>query len=327
MGVKSCTEYETNVWGIRTIMLWVVLAIIGAISNAAYYIIIKNHITSRDPRILTALGFLLSGILLLAISAARGFPVIGSSYYGAVVISGLLNIIGLTLIFRAMESSDLSLSMPMLSFTPVFLIGTSYLLLHEVPSTAGIAGICIIVSGSYVLNISAEHEHFLDPVKSMVQNRGSWYMLIVAFLFAASINEDKIAMLNSDPVFGMAFTLLIISAAFAVIVVLSQSAGHSPLFRVERDEAPLGNLLGTVFSLRPYLVPAVLTGIFISAECVSINIAYTLQIAPYVIAIKRLSIIFMVLYGTILCAENEIRARFLGSVLMVGGAVIILLFA
>lgn len=309
-------------------MLWVLLAIIGAVSNAAYYIIIKNHITTRDPRILTALGFLLSGVLLLVTSAARGFPVIGPDYYSAVVISGILNIIGLSLIFRAMESSDLSLSMPMLSFTPVFLIGTSYLLLHEVPSVAGIAGICIIVSGSYVLNISTEHEHFLDPLKSMVQNRGSWYMLIVALLFAASINYDKIAMLSSDPVFGMAFTLLIISGAFAVIVIMSKkSAGRYPLVPAGRDPAPSGHLPVTVFSLRSYLVPAILTGIFVSAECVSINYAYTLQIASYVIAIKRLSIIFMVLYGTLLCAENEIRTRLLGSVLMVGGAVIILLFA
>jgi uncharacterized membrane protein len=294
-------------------MLWVILAIIGAISNAAYYIIIKNHITTEDPRILTALGFLISGVLLLVISAARGIPVIGPAYYDAVIISGILNIIGLSLIFQAMESSDLSLSMPMLSFTPVFLIGTSYLLLHELPSIAGIAGICITVSGSYVLNISAGHEHFLDPVRSMVQNRGSWYMLIVAFLFAASINYDKIAMLNSDPVFGMAFTLLIISGAFVIMVVISRRFG--------------GLLPKTAISFRPYLVPAILTGIFVSAECVSINIAYTLQIAPYVIAIKRLSIIFMVLYGTLLCAENEIRTRLLGSVLMVGGAVIILLFA
>jgi len=287
-------------------MLWVILAVIGAISNSAYYIIIKNHITDRDPRVLTALGMLISGVLLLIISAVQGFPAIGPEYYGAVIISGILNIIGLSLIFRALESSDLSLSMPMLSFTPVFLIGTSYLLLHEVPSAAGALGICIIVSGSYVLNISAGHEHLLDPVKSMVQDRGSWYMLIVAFLFAASINYDKIAMLNSDPVFGMAFTLLIISGAFAILVLFSgRSAGrclHVP-------------------------VPAVMAGIFVTAECISINIAYTLQIAPYVIAIKRLGIIFMVLYGTLLCAENEVSTRILGSVLMVGGAVIILLSA
>jgi drug/metabolite transporter (DMT)-like permease len=307
-------------------MLWVILAIIGAISNSAYYIIIKNHITDRDPRILTALGMLISAVMLLFISAAQGFPLIGPEYYRAVIISGILNIIGLSLIFRALESSDLSLSMPMLSFTPVFLIGTSYLLLHEVPSAAGALGICIIVSGSYVLNISAEHKHLLDPVKSMVQNRGSWYMLIVAFLFAASINYDKIAMLNSDPVFGMAFTLLIISGAFAVIVALSnRSAGRSLQLPVDRDPCPSG--YQNPVSLRPYLVPAIMAGIFLTAECISINIAYTLQIAPYVIAIKRLGIIFMVLYGTLLCAEDEVRTRLLGSVLMVGGAVIILLYA
>jgi uncharacterized membrane protein len=309
-------------------MLWVLLAIIGAISNAAYLIVIRNYITTRDPRILTSLGFLIAGVLLLLISSVMGFPVIGPSLYTAVIISGVLNIVGLSLIFRAMESSDMSLSMPMLSFTPVFLIGTSYLLLHEMPSPAGIAGICIIVSGSYVLNISAEHEHFLDPVRSIVQNRGSWYMLIVALLFAASINYDKIAMLNSDPVFGMAFTLLIISGAFAVIVVLSKkSVGSCPLCYTNGDVSPPCYHAEKDLSLRPYLVPAVLIGIFASAECVSINIAYTLQIAPYVIAIKRLSIIFMVLYGTIICAENEIRTRLLGAILMVGGAVIILLFA
>lgn len=309
-------------------MLWVILAIIGAISNAAYYIIIKNHIADRDPRILTALGMFISGLLLLFMSAGQGFPPIGPEYYSAVIISGILNIIGLSLIFRAMESSDLSLSMPMLSFTPVFLIGTSYLLLHEVPSAAGVAGICIIVSGSYVLNISAEHEHYLDPVRSMVQNRGSWYMLIVAFLFAASVNYDKIAMLNSDPVFGMAFTLLIIAGAFAVIIVFSaRSEGSNLPFATTRDPVPATSQKKPAVSLRHYLIPAILAGVFVTAECISINIAYMLQIAPYVIAIKRLGIIVMVLYGTIICAEDEIRARLLGSLLMVGGAVIILLFA
>jgi drug/metabolite transporter (DMT)-like permease len=308
-------------------MLWVILAIIGAIANAAYFIIIKNHIADQDPRILTALGLLISGVLLLLISAARGFPVIGPAYYSAVVISGILNILGLSLIFRAMASSDLSLSMPMLSFTPVFLIGTSYLLLHEIPSAAGIAGICIIVSGSYVLNISADHEHPLDPVKSMIRNRGSWYMLIVAFLFAASVNYDKIAMLNSDPVFGMAFTLLMISCAFAVIVFICRmSSGYSQLFWGGCNPDS-GHLPKTKMNIWPCLAPAILIGIFATAECISINIAYTLQIAPYVIAIKRLSIIFMVLYGTIICAENEIRTRLLGSILMVSGAVTILLFA
>ncbi len=126
----------------------------------------------------------------------------------------------------------------------------------------------------------------------------------------------------------MAFTLLIVSGAFAVIVVLSQkSAGYLHLLHPRQDPVTSGHLIKTFFLLRAYLVLAILAGIFVLAECVSINVAYTLQIAPYVIAIKRLSIIFMVLFGTIVCVRNEIRTRFLGSVLMVGGALIILLFA
>jgi uncharacterized membrane protein len=153
-------------------------------------------------------------------------------------------------------------------------------------------------------------------------------MLIVAFLFATSINYDKIGMLNSDPVFGMAFTLLLISGGLLVMVAVSaKTAGRFPLHPAAGDPGAHDNLPGPGCPAMSYLVPAVLIGIFAATESVSINIAYTLQIAPYVIAIKRLSIIFMVLYGTIFCAENEFRTRLLGSILMVGGAVIILLFA
>jgi uncharacterized membrane protein len=309
-------------------MLWVLLALTGALANAAFYIVVKKYIAVLDPRILTAVGFIIGALLLFCISALQGFPAIGQDYYFAVAVSAVLNIIGLTLIFSALSSSDLSLSMPMLSFTPAFLVGTSYLLLHEVPSFLGIAGICIIVSGSYVLNISAEHEHFLDPVRSMLRSRGSWYMLIVAFLFAASINYDKIAMLNSDPVFGMAFTLLAIGTAFIFLSGIAYIAGRG-LPTGNRSPDP-GHFTGTrIFhgGYMPYTIPAILIALFVAAESVSINIAYTLQIVPYVIAIKRMSIIFMVLYGTIVCGEGELANRFMGAALMVGGALIILLFA
>jgi len=306
-------------------MLWVLLAITGAIANAAFYIIVKKYMV-LDPRVLTAAGFISGALLLFCLSALQGFPAIGPDYYFAVAVSAFLNIIGLTLIFSALSSSDLSLSMPMLSFTPVFLVGTSWLLLHEVPSMLGMTGIAIIVCGSYVLNISAEHEHFLDPVKSMLRNRGSWYMLIVAFLFAASINYDKIAMLNSDPVFGMAFTLLAIGGAFVLLSVMSFTAGR------KRSGHPVSvpdQFTGTKTASKflPYVVPSLLIAFFVALESISINVAYTLQIVPYVIAIKRLSIIVMVLYGTVVCREGGLAMRFAGAALMVGGAVIILLFA
>ena len=320
-------------------MLWVLLAIVGAAANAAFYIIVKKYITTLDPKLMTAIGFIAGGFLLLAISAVNGLPVIGKDYWFAVAVSAVLNIIGLALIFRALSSSDLSLAMPMLSFTPAFLIGTSFILLNEAPSAFGVAGILIIVGGSYVLNIAEGHRHLLDPVRAMFRDRGSWYMLIVAFLFAASINYDKIAMQNSDPVFGMAATLLIIGGAFAGIAVFPRSTGRAgpgsdrdrcalnPEFTPSLPSAPVSATVRDETTLRPYLVPAILIAIIVATESISINFAYTLQIVPYVIALKRLAIIFMVLYGTLVCREEELRTRLTGSALMVAGAVIIIVLA
>jgi drug/metabolite transporter (DMT)-like permease len=311
-------------------MLWIFLALLGAVANAAYFIIIKKYIPALDPRILTGIGFTIGGILLFAVSASLGFPAIGPEFFPAVAITVVLNICGLNLIFKALSSSDLSLSVPMLSFTPVFLIGTSYVILHEVPSFFGFLGICIIVSGSYVLNISAGHEHFLDPVRSMMRNRASWYMLLVAFLFALSINFDKIALLNSDPFFGMALTVLSIGIVFLLLSAYSLMARRyyntdlppNPLKKSEQQVTPALSV-----PQKQFVILTLLIGLFVAIEAASINVAYTLQIVPYVIAIKRLSIIFMVLYGTIVLSEGDISKRVTGATIMVLGAMIILLFA
>jgi len=309
-------------------MLWILLALLGAVTNASYFIIIKRYITTLDPKILTGVGFTCGGLLLFTFSAIRGFPVIGQDFYTAVAITAVLNIISLSLIFKALSSTDLSLAIPMLSFTPVILIGTSYLLLNEIPSLSGVAGICIIVIGSYVLNISAEDKHFLDPIKSMLRNRGSWYMLIVAFLFAVSINFDKIALINSDPFFGMALTVLAIGMAFVLMAAYSLNSLRNISLQKPAENGDQASKSGSpAFPYRKYLPLAILIGAFVAIEAGSINVAYTLQIVPYVIAIKRLSIIFVVLYGTLVFSEHEIGKRLMGAALMVAGAIIIVLFA
>lgn len=308
-------------------MLWIFLALLGALANAAYFIVVKKYISALDPKLLTGIGFTLGGCLLFLASACRGFPVIGPDFFVAVAVTLTLNIIGLNLIFRALSSSDLSLSVPMLSFTPAILIGTSYLLLHEMPSFFGFLGICIIVGGSYVLNISEEHEHFLDPIRSMFRNRGSWYMLIVAFLFAISINFDKIVLLNSDPFFGMALTIFLIGIALLIETMYIRCAGRNGTPETPAHKPGHALTPAKPLPLRQFAGLCVLIGLFVAIEGASINMAYTLQIVPYVIAIKRLSIIFMVLYGTLIFSEEDIGKRILGAALMVAGAVIILLFA
>jgi drug/metabolite transporter (DMT)-like permease len=306
-------------------MWWVFLAILGACTNATYFIANKKFLQRINAFQLAGGSFLCSGLFLLILSFSTGIPVIGNQFIIAVVASTLLNIVATTLIFRALSSSDISLAMPMLSFTPLFLVVTSAVILHEFPSAVGIAGILIIVTGSYVLNTTAEHQHILDPFRAMISHPGVLAMLGVAFIFAIAVNFDKMIVLNSDPVFGSCIEFLLLGSAF-VLMSLMKTGSSVPFFcKLLRKTPPNSPDLPVIWQWS-LLIPFVFIGSIVTIEAVAINLAYTLQIVPYVIAIKRMSIILMVVYGVFVFKEKELLRRCAGASLMVFGAILILLF-
>jgi len=296
----------------------------GACANAGYYIANKKFLRTIDPDILAAAGFLGASVFVLALSFARGIPALGPLFLPAVLATSALNIIATLLTFRALQSTDISLAIPMISFTPIFLVGTSALILHEVPSAAGIAGIIIIVAGSYILNTTGEHTRITDPFRAMAAHPGVPAMLGVAFLYAVAVNFDKMAVENSDIVFGAGITCLLLGSAFVLIAFLRcRGSARTPLHVPENAGMPSSS---HPFSLRDVLGAGLLIGLLVTLEMVSINTAYTEQIVSYVIAIKRMSIILIVLYGTLVFREKEIAWRLSGAGLMVCGAALILLF-
>ena len=215
-------------------MLWVLLALTGAVTNAGYYVATKKMLQSINPHVLAAGSFLTTALFLLLISSRYGIPVIGDRFLFAVIITASLNIIATILTYRALATTDISLAIPMISFTPVFLIGTSFLLLHELPTIGGAIGILIIVSGSYVLNLSPGQKSIADPVRSITRHPGVLYMLIVAFLYAIAVNFDKMVVQESDTVFGSAIVFVVLGIAF-VIIALFSCQDACTLHRIKKD--------------------------------------------------------------------------------------------
>ena len=307
-------------------MFWAVLAGIAACTNAAYFIANRNFLKRLDPNLLASAGFLCTSIFLLAIAIIHGIPALGPQFLPAVFVTTVLNIIATTLTFRALVASDISLAIPLLSFTPLFLVGTAALLLGEIPSIIGILGIVIVVCGSYILNTAEGHTRILDPFRDMIQNPGILAMLVVAFLYSVAINFDKMVVLNSDVFFGSGIVFLGLGTSFGLIAALGQRGHLPPAFLPPRPPAPAPGSAPALSSGKYLAVAGILTGILITIEAVAINTAYLLAIVPYVIAIKRMSIILVVLYGTLIFRENDICRRLAGAGLMVAGAVLILAF-
>ncbi|MDD1689808.1 MAG: DMT family transporter [Methanoregula sp.] len=305
-------------------MFWAFLSGIGACANAAYFIANKKFLQTVEPDILAASGFLFTSLFLLTIATVRGIPTLGPDFFPAVFVTSAINVVATTLTLRALKSTDISLAVPMLSFTPLFLVVTAALILHELPSLIGIAGIITIVAGSYVLNTSAEHTNLLDPFRAMISHPGILSMFVVSFLYAIAIGFDKMVVLNSDVVFGSGVVFLVLGSAFLAISLLKRSSKIAGTGTLSISPAP-----GTGFPgipLRDLLVPGIIIGVIITIEAITINAAYLDQIAPYVIAIKRMSILITVLCGTLVFREKEIFRRIAGAGLMVSGVVLILLF-
>jgi uncharacterized membrane protein len=109
------------------------------------------------------------------------------------------------LYFRALQISPLSMCVPFLSFTPVFLIPTGFIILGEIPSPLKAVGVGLIVVGSLVMHRRLFAEGWLAPVKAVFREKGSRYMLLVSFIFSVTNPLDKKLVTMSD-VFVEAFS-------------------------------------------------------------------------------------------------------------------------
>lgn len=214
------------------------------------------------------------------------------------------------LYLKAIRISPLSMSVPYLSFTPVFTVLTAGIVLGESISFQGLLGIFMVTVGAYVLNIERVASHPLAPLKAIVKSPGSRHMLLVALIWSLTSTLGKKGVQLSDPLFFGVFYMLALSVPLTVI------AG----WRVKRNVASV-NLKGR------NSLWLVLAGL--ATALAMIVHFHAIQLVPvaYMISVKRTSLIFSVLYGGLIFRERHIRLRLFGTCIMLSGVAVIYLAA
>ena len=203
-------------------MSWAVFALSSAVLDTLYYLIVKRLGGKIHYSVLASGTLLINAIILGVAASSYGIPDLGNLFWPAVIGSAIINILAITLYFTVIPKTDLSLSIPMLSFTPVFLLVTSFALLYEIPSLGGLLGILLIVVGSYVLNLHHFDRHILAPFHELFRNPGTRGMLTVAILFSFTVSLDKLIIIESNPFFGSFVISLLVSMTFFVMSILSE---------------------------------------------------------------------------------------------------------
>jgi drug/metabolite transporter (DMT)-like permease len=288
--------------------LWIVLSLTAAFSLATSDALTKRIITPANEYAIAWLRIVYSLPALVAALVFTPAPPLDATFFLAFCAALPLEIAAILLYYKALRVSPLSLSLPFLSLTPVYLVLFSWLIMGENVSAAGAVGIALIALGGYGLNLSSLRAGPWGPLKAVLHERGSLYMLAVSLIYSATSALGKLAITHSSPAFfGATYYLALAVCLLPVIVFLS--GGRR--FFVE--------LKGTARA-------ALLPGAFDAVQSVSHFFAVSMTNVAYMIAIKRSSLLIGSVYGFLIFGERNIRERLIGSLLMFAGFVVIVVY-
>ncbi|MGZ7160343.1 MAG: EamA family transporter [Methanobacterium sp.] len=282
-----------------------IYALLSALFESLKDVSSKLGLKDMDEYLVTwAFGFFALPFLVLPFIFIS-IPLLGSQYWIALLADGTLNVIATIFQLNAIKHSDLSLTIPLLAFTPLFLLIMSPIILGQFPTPLGVFGVIMIVIGSYVLNIQRRGAGYLAPFKAMVEHHGPKMMLIAAFILSITSSIDKIGVLNSSPLFWAVSVHSFTSISLAPLII-REFSNHIKLTNTD---------IRLLFAV----------GFFSALAIVTQYIAITTLLVPYVIAIKRTSTIMSVLFGSLIFKEKGIKGRLLGAGIMVLGVILITL--
>lgn len=214
-----------------------------------------------------------------------------------------LHVLAFILYFRAIKTADLSLVLPLISFTPLFYLFTSPVMIGEYPGPWGIAGVLLIVLGSYILNLDAKKNGLLEPFSQLIKSSGARAMLGTAVIWSITGNIDKIGIAHSSQFSWFFLVIACMAAALGGLTLRYSTISFQEVW-VKR------NLLYTL-------------GVFHASSSIFYVLAINLTLVAYVVSVKRLSVVLGVLWGTLVLKEEGLSQRLPATACMLAGVLCI----
>ncbi|MEB3275248.1 MAG: EamA family transporter [Prochlorothrix sp.] len=322
-------------------MSWFPFALTTAFFTACQDLFSKKSLRVVDPLVVTVWLSTLSALLLGGMAWGLGIPDLQPGFWTVLVANGSLNSLAFLTYNRALQVGDLSLTAPIVAFSPLFFFITSPLIVAEYPTRSDLLGCVLVVAGSYGLNWDARRQGFWAPLRALWTQPGSRLMLGVALIWSVTANLDKAGVLRSSPIFWvfavygyMALTLggLLIGQRLLAPRLRPRVAQPDPghdCTNLPWAEPALETVLNpdavsasaSPRAIWPYLVIMTLC----STLAVAIQMyALTLTLVVRVIAVKRLSTLIGVVFGVVFLREGGLRHRLLGAAIMVAGVAVLL---
>jgi len=292
---------------------WLLLTLFSAFCLASADALTKRYLFDYSGWELIAVRFGVPAILLLPVVIAYPPPAeLPPAFWGWIALLLPLEFLAALLYLIAVRDSPLHLTLPYLAFTPVFNVATGWLLLGERVSLQGLAGIVLVVVGAYLLNFkgfgtgsdSSRLASWLAPLRAIGSETGSILMLGAAALYSLTSVMGKRVMVYATPESFGALYLVLLGSVF---LLLFGMAGRGQVLRL--------------LVRRPWV--HLLVGVTMALMVVVHFLALARVEVAYMIAVKRTSLLFGILYGALWFGERQVRQHLMAGGLMVVGVALI----
>ncbi|MBC3787056.1 EamA family transporter [Spirosoma utsteinense] len=271
--------------------------------------VFQKQLTQRSAEPLFVIsatyGFL--GLACLVVWPQLRFEGLSIVFWQSILLAGLLAMVGNVFLVKALQIGDLSVLGPINAYKSIVGILIGIFLLNEVPGWWGLAGIVLIVGGSYlVVNQSDQHTGF----SWALFQRPEIKLRLTALVFSAIDGAFlKKAILLSTPtiaffywcVFGFIFTLI------WILLTMRRQWRHQTKLLVSHKFTFIGLLVA------------------VGVTQMTSNLALAQLPVGYALALFQLSALISVLFGYQFFREQDIGRKLTGALIMTTGAILIAL--
>ncbi len=276
------------------------------LSNPFGNVLQKQLTRNNHPLLVNFLTYLLLSCGCLWLAATTHWHELPRQFWIYSLGGGLAGALGNGLLVKALKTGDLSILGPINAYKSVVGMVAAVFLLGELPNLRGLAGIALMIAGSYyVLDTTEEPFSFALLQKPEIQYR-IWAMILAA---VEAVFIKKIILASSVTLAFVVWSGF--GALFALLLLwVSRIEWRREIRKLDRSNA----------SQYAWLVVCVGTMQFTTN--------YTLDHLPvgYALSLFQLSTIVSVLLGHRFFKERDVRKKLLGTAIMMAGSVMILLF-
>ena len=270
--------------------------------------VFQKQLTSKGnhPLIVNFVTYFLLSIICMLWAVNMDWPVLSRTFWVYSVLAGIAGALGNGFLVKALHRGALSVLGPINSYKSVAGIIFGIFLLSEIPNFWGILGVILVIFGSYFVLDTTEERFSL----ALLRNREIQFRIAAMVLTAVeAVFIKKIILSSSTTIAFMSWCFF--GAFFSFILML--------IYRLNlRTEFHDAFRTSHVFR---YLLLILCIG------TMQFTTNYSFEHIPvgYALSLFQLSTILSILFGYRFFSEKDIGKKIIGSLIMIGGSMLIIL--